>query len=46
ISQAILGIKPDYEGLLIDPCVPSDWKEYSVVRFYRGVKYHITVQNP
>ena len=46
ISQAILGIKPDYGGLLIDPCIPKDWKEYSVIRFYRGVRYQITVQNP
>jgi cellobiose phosphorylase len=46
ISQAILGIKPDYQGLLIDPCVPKNWKEYKVIRLYRGVKYHITVKNP
>jgi cellobiose phosphorylase len=46
ISQAILGIKPDYEGLLIDPCIPKDWKEYYIIRFFRGVKYNITVKNP
>jgi len=46
ISQAILGIKPDYQGLLIDPCIPKNWKSYKVTRLYRGVKYHITVQNP
>jgi cellobiose phosphorylase len=46
ISQAILGIKPDYEGLLIDPCIPKNWKEYSVTRIYRGARYHITVKNP
>ncbi len=46
ISQAILGIKPDYEGLVIDPCIPKNWKGYRVIRFYRGVRYHITVQNP
>ena len=46
ISQAILGIKPDYEGLLIDPCIPKDWKEYRIIRFFRGVKYNITVKNP
>ncbi len=46
ISQAILGIKPDYNGLLIDPCIPKNWKGYSITRLYRGVRYHITVQNP
>ena len=46
ISQAILGIKPDYEGLLIDPCIPKTWKEYCVIRIFRGVKYNIRVKNP
>lgn len=46
ISQSILGIKPDYKGLRIDPCIPTDWKEYHVNRFFRGVKYNIEVHNP
>ena len=46
ISQAILGIKPDYQGLVIDPCIPKNWKGYRVIRLYRGVRYHIAVQNP
>ncbi|MDD3819215.1 MAG: glycosyl transferase, partial [Actinomycetota bacterium] len=46
ISQAILGIKPDYDGLIIDPCIPVEWKEYNVTRFFRGIKYNITVKNP
>jgi cellobiose phosphorylase len=46
ISQAILGIKPGYDGLLIDPCIPEDWKEYKVKRSFRGVKYNITIKNP
>ncbi len=46
ISQAILGIKPDYDGLRIDPCIPAGWKEYRVTRVFRGVKYCITVRNP
>jgi len=45
ISQAILGIKPDYDGLLIDPCIPAGWKEYKVFRLFRGVRYNITVNN-
>lgn len=46
ISQDILGIKPGYDGLTIDPCVSKDWKEYKVTREYRGATYHITIKNP
>ena len=46
ISQFILGVKPAYDGLLIDPCIPSDWKEYNVHRIYRGAEYRIVVKNP
>ena len=46
ISQYILGIHPDYNGLLVDPCIPSDWKEYTVIRRFRGAEYRITVKNP
>ena len=46
ISQAILGIKPDYDGLQVDPSIPSAWDEYTVTREFRGDKYRITVKNP
>jgi cellobiose phosphorylase len=46
ISQFILGIRPDYDGLLIDPCIPTEWKEYKVTRKFRGATYQIEVQNP
>ena len=45
ISQAILGVQPTLDGLMIDPCIPSDMKEFSVDRSYRGAKYHIHVDN-
>ena len=45
-SQYILGIKPSYNGLLIDPCVPSTAKEYTVKRKFRGGEYLITIKNP
>jgi len=45
ISQFILGIKPDYEGLRIDPCLPSTAKEYTVTRKFRDGEYTITVNN-
>lgn len=46
VSEFILGIKPDYEGLNIDPCLPSTAKEYEVTRKFRGGEYHIIVKNP
>jgi Cellobiose phosphorylase len=46
ITQFILGIKPAYEGLQVNPCVPSEWKEFSVNRKFRGGDYAIHVTNP
>jgi cellobiose phosphorylase len=46
ISQWILGLKPQYDGLLIDPCVPPSWKEFRMTRQFRGARYLITVRNP
>jgi cellobiose phosphorylase len=46
ISQYILGIRPDYDGLLIDPCIPKNWKGYSITRKFRGATYKIEITNP
>jgi len=46
LSQGIFGVKPDYDGLRIDPCVPPHWDSFHVTRRYRGVVYEITVRNP
>jgi len=46
ISQNILGIFPDYDGLRIDPCIPAEWDGYSVNRYYRNAFYEITIKNP
>ncbi len=46
ITQYILGIRPDYEGLIIDPCIPKDWDGFTVQRKFRNANYEITVQNP
>ncbi len=46
ISQWILGIKPEFEGLMIDPCIPKDWNGYTISRLYRGSTYVIDVKNP
>jgi cellobiose phosphorylase len=45
-TQYILGVWPEYDGLRIDPCIPSSWKEYHVSRRFRGGRYDITVRNP
>ena len=45
ITQFILGIKPAYNGLEIDPCIPADWKGYKVSRKFRGAKYNIEIKN-
>ena len=46
ITQFILGIKPTYDGIEIDPCIPADLKEYKVKRILRGIEFDITVKNP
>ena len=46
VSQYILGIRPSFEGLEIDPCIPSDLDGFTVTRKYRNAVYHIHVQNP
>lgn len=46
ISQAILGIKPEYDGLRVEPCIPSAWKDYKITRVFRGATYEISIRNP
>ena len=46
VSQYILGIKPSYDGLVIDPCLPCTAQEYSVKRKFRDAEYRIRVSNP
>ena len=44
ISQAILGIQPDYNGLKVNPCIPDDWDGFTVLRRFRGTEYNIHVR--
>ncbi|MGB5666294.1 MAG: glycosyl transferase [Maribacter sp.] len=46
ITQYILGVKPDYDGLVIDPCIPVKWNGFKMKREFRGAKYNIEIQNP
>ena len=46
VSQYLLGIQPDYDGLRIDPCLPDELKEIGLNRTYRDAKYHIHITKP
>ncbi len=46
ISNYILGVKPDWHGLRIDPCIPHDWDGYRISRRFRGATYDIAISNP
>ena len=45
ITQYILGVKPDYTGLAINPCIPSSWDGFKVKREFRNAYYDINVKN-
>jgi N,N'-diacetylchitobiose phosphorylase len=42
----MLGIRPGYEGLEIDPCIPSTWPGFKFTRAWRGATYQVDVENP
>jgi cellobiose phosphorylase len=44
VTQWILGIRPDYDGLRIDPCLPAAWEGFRAQRRFRGATYDITVR--
>ncbi len=46
VSQYILGVKPQYNGLKIDPSIPAEWDGFKVSRLFRGATYNVTVKNP
>ncbi|MDR1303974.1 MAG: hypothetical protein LBK76_02005 [Verrucomicrobiales bacterium] len=46
LSQHLLGVRPDYDGLIVDPCMPKSWPGCKVTRKYRGVEFTISVENP
>jgi cellobiose phosphorylase len=46
ISQWILGIRPEFDGLRLDPCIPPEWEGFTVERSFRGCRLDITVHNP
>jgi cellobiose phosphorylase len=46
LSQGILGVQPQYDGLRVDPCIPSGWDGFTVTRRFRGSTFRIRVDNP
>ncbi len=45
-TRYILGIRPDFDHLAVDPCIPAEWDGFTVTREWRGVRYYIEVVNP
>jgi len=46
VTRWILGVRLTFDGMIVDPCVPADWKQFEIRRQWRGSTYNITVQNP
>ncbi len=44
ITEYILGVRSEFNGLRVDPCLPSEWNEVEVSRIYRGATYNITIK--
>ncbi|MDR1799328.1 MAG: hypothetical protein LBR19_05535, partial [Bifidobacteriaceae bacterium] len=45
-TQYILGVRPGYDSLVVDPCIPAAWEGFEVRRQWRGGTYQIEVTNP
>jgi cellobiose phosphorylase len=46
ITQWILGVRSDHDGLIVNPCIPETWPGFKVTRRFRGATYVIEVKNP
>lgn len=46
ITQYILGVRPEYDGLRVDPCIPKNWDGFKMQRKFRGATYQLDVKNP
>ncbi len=46
VSQYILGIRPEFDGLHVDPCIPAEMESLRIRRHYRGADYEIEIRNP
>jgi len=46
VTEELVGVSPDFEGLRIRPCVPAKWRRFGVTRRFRGAEYEIDFRNP
>jgi len=46
VTRWILGVRHTFAGMIVDPCIPADWKGFEVVRQWRGATFRIAVRNP
>jgi len=46
ITQYILGVRPEYDGLIVDPCIPKKWDGFKMQRKFRGATYQLEIKNP
>ncbi len=46
ITQWILGVRPEHDGLIVDPCIPKEWSGFKITRRFRNATYVIEVKNP
>lgn len=44
--EYILGLRIINQTLSIQPCIPSEWKEYSIKYEYKSSIYNIKIKNP
>lgn len=45
-TEWLLGIRREFNGLIIDPCIPKHWKKVHIMRPFRGTMYDISIENP
>jgi len=46
LYERMLGVRPSFDAMIIDPCIPAAWEKFEVVRPLRGATYRVRVSNP
>ena len=45
-TRYMLGIRPEFDRLTVDPCIPAEWDGFTMDKLFRGKHLHIVVENP
>ncbi len=45
-TRYMLGVRPEFDRLTVDPCIPAEWDGFELTRRWRGAEYRIRVENP